>query len=146
LNYTVDASVFVSAARDDEENHRTSLRFLRMLEARGAAVVCPTLVIPECSAAIARPTGDPELAAELVNLIVTFPGLQLVPLSAELATAASKMACQHRLRGADAVYAAVAADVQSILVTWDHEMLERCPSAIRTITPGQALRMRRRAP
>ena len=144
MKYTVDASVFVSAAREAEENHQASLRFLRMLEARGVTVVCPTLVLPECAAAIARPTGSAALATELVKLVVSFPGMDLVPLSAGLSTAAARVASLYRLRGADAVYAAVAVELGAVLVTWDREMLERCSGVVKTITPEYALRSRSR--
>jgi predicted nucleic acid-binding protein len=62
----------------------------------------------ECAAAIARPTGDSSLAEELVAIVEDFPGINLVSLDLPLAHKAAQIAVSYRLRGADAVYVAVA--------------------------------------
>ncbi len=53
MNLTIDASVFVSAARPSEKLYSLSYRFLQKV--KGLKVFCPTLVLAECGAAIARP-------------------------------------------------------------------------------------------
>ena len=89
----------------------------------------------ECAAAIARPTGDATLAEELVSLVQNFPRLQLVPLDVSLARRAAEVTRDHRLRGADSVYVSVAETVDSGLITWDAEMLERGADVVTTMTP-----------
>ncbi len=42
----------------------------------------------------------------------------------------------QRLRGADSVYVAVAEEFDTLLVTWDTEMLERGAAIAQTITPA----------
>jgi len=106
MNLTIDASVFVSAARPSEESYAMSNRFLQ--QAKGLNIFCPVLIIPECGAAIARPTGDPGLSRRMVSLVGSFPGMNLVSLDSKLAFRAAEIAIQHHLRGADAVYIAVA--------------------------------------
>ena len=135
MNCTNDASVFVAAARQEESQHAVSLTFLELVQQSEWNVFCPVLVLPECSAAIPRPTGNETLAEELVSLIETFPGLQLVPFSLQLARRAARIAATHRLRGADAIYVAVAEEFAALLVTWDLEMLERSPAVVQTETP-----------
>jgi hypothetical protein len=49
---------------------------------------------------------------------------------------AAQMAVEHRLRGADAAYVAVADAFDAALISWDQEMLKRCPAAVATMTPG----------
>jgi predicted nucleic acid-binding protein len=49
---------------------------------------------------------------------------------------AAQIAIVHHLRGADAVYTAVAEAFNAALITWDQEMLERCPAAVSTLTPA----------
>lgn len=137
MNLTIDASVFVSAARPSEELYPISYRFLHKV--KGAKIFCPTLVLAECGAAIARPTGDSLLSVRLVNLIRYFPGMTQVSLDLSLAFRAAEIAIENRLRGADAVYAAVAENFDAILVSWDEEMLERCPQSVRTISPERWL-------
>jgi predicted nucleic acid-binding protein len=139
MNCTIDASVFVAAVRMEEEHYAVSRRFLHYVRAQAVNVFCPNLVLPECAAAIARPTGDSALAEELVALIESFLGLRLVTPELPLARRAAQIAIAHRLRGADSIYVAVAEVSNSLLITWDAEMLERGPAVVPTITPAQWL-------
>ena len=52
-----------------------------------------------------------------------------------LALRATEIAIENRLRGTDAVYVAVARDYDAILVSWDEEMLERCPESVLAMSP-----------
>jgi hypothetical protein len=60
-------------------------------------------------------------------LIEDFPGIKLISLDLSLARRAAEIAVERRLRGADAFDAA--------LISWDQEMLKRCPAAVATMTP-----------
>ncbi len=100
-------------------------------------VYCPTLALAECAAAIARQTSDPYLAWELVSMIEDFPGIELISLDLLLARRAAEIAVEHRLRGADATYVAVANAFDAALISWDQEMLKRCPAAVATMTPAE---------
>jgi predicted nucleic acid-binding protein len=133
MRCTIDASVFVASARSDEPNYLLSRRFLR--DAQSLEVYCPTLALTECAAAIARQTGDPSLAEEIVSIIEDFPGIHLISLDLPTARRAAQIAIQHRLRGADATYVAVADAFGATLISWDQEMLRRCPAAVATMTP-----------
>lgn len=95
----------------------------------------PTLLLPECAAAIARPTADARLAGELISLIETFPRLQLIALDLPLAHRAVQVAKNHRLRGSDAVYVSVAETFNSKLIAWDAEMLALGTDVVTTMTP-----------
>lgn len=142
MNCTIDASVFVAAARIEEEHYAVSNQFLQQARAPVVTVFCPVLVLAECAAAIARPTGDAALAEELVTLVESFPGMRLAAIEWPLARRAAQIAIAHRLRGADSIYAAVAELYQSALVTWDEEMLERCPAVVATLTPMKWIEQR----
>ena len=135
MNLTVDASVFVAASRTHEVHYYASRQFLQQTRAQRCDLYCPTLVLPECAAAIARPTADARLAEELVSLVETFPGLQLVSLDLHLARRAAQLARDHRLRGADSVYVSVAEISDSRLISWDAEMLERGTEVVKAMTP-----------
>jgi len=137
MNCTVDANVFVAAVRLGEEHYAVSRRFLHLVRAEAVAVFCPTLVLPECAAAIARPTGDAALVEELTTLIESFPDLRLVTLDLPLARRAVQIAMTYRLRGADSIYVAVAETFNATLITWDAEMLQRSPAVILTLTPTE---------
>ena len=137
MNCTIDASVFVAAVRLEEDHYTVSREFLRQAREEAVTVLCPTLVLPECAAAIARPTGDSALVEELTVLIEDFPGLRLVSIDLPLARRAVQIATTHRLRGADSIYVAVAEMFNATLVTWDAEMLQRGSAAIQTLTPTE---------
>lgn len=137
MNLTIDASVFVSAARPSEELYSLSNDFLQM--AKRMKIFCPTLILTECGAAIARPTGDHVLSKKLVSLVERFPGMNQVPLDLHLARRAADIAIEYRLRGADSVYVAVAEALDAILISWDAEMLERSPEFVLTMSPEQWL-------
>ncbi|MGQ9552921.1 MAG: PIN domain-containing protein [Anaerolineae bacterium] len=81
----------------------------------------------------------PPWAQESVNLIENSPNLRLVTLDTTLARQAARIAVANHLRGADAVCIAVAQTFNATLVTWDTEVLRRCPSAVLTVTPEQWL-------
>ena len=137
MNLTIDASVFVSAARPSEELYNLSYSFLQ--EVKREKIFCPTLILAECAAAIARPTGDSALSRRLVSLIKHFPGMTLISLSQSIALHAAEITIENRLRGADAVYAAVAEDFDAILISWDEEMLQRSPKIVSAMSPMQWL-------
>ena len=132
---TVDASVFVSSLRLTESHSAESNRFLERLRRDRAALVCPTLALTETVAAIARPTRDTQAALQAGLTLDGLTNLRLVSLDADLARQAAKLAATHYLRGADAVYLAVAQHNGSTLITWDTEMLQRGPAVLSTLSP-----------
>lgn len=137
MNCTIDASVFVASVRLEEEHYIVSREFLQQAQVRVVNVFCPTLVLPECAAAIARPTGDSALAEELITLVENFPNLRLIALESHLARRAAQIAIAHRLKGADAIYVAVAEASNATLITWDDGMLESSLAVVPTMTPLQ---------
>jgi len=139
VNLTIDASVFVAAARTVEIHYSTSREFLREVRTQKADLFCPILLLPECAAAITRSTTDASLAEALISLIESFPRLQLVPLDLSLGHMAVDAAMAHRVRGADSIYISVAQMGVAELVTWDEEMLKRGSEAVTTSTPTQWL-------
>jgi len=132
---TVDASVFVNAFSPDEEGSEQSLAFLTKLRTDGAPLIQPTLVFPEVVASIARKQDSAELALELGKELGKFSRLTLIDLDENLAEFASEVAAKHRLRGSDAVYAAVALRFGSELITLDREQLERLPKVLTVRKP-----------
>jgi predicted nucleic acid-binding protein len=110
--------------------------FLRRVRSQRLAIFCPTLVLPECAAAIARPTGESGDAQELVQFLERFHGMCFVALALPLAERAAEIAVTCRLRGSDCVYVAVAEVFGATLITWDAEMLERAPAVVPTMTPS----------
>ncbi|MEW6085351.1 MAG: type II toxin-antitoxin system VapC family toxin [Chloroflexota bacterium] len=136
---TVDASVFVNAFIPTEEGSDQSLAFVTRLRVERAHLIQPTLFIPEVIASVARKKNDAERALALAQDLRKFANLTLVTLDENLADYASEVAANHRLRGSDAVYAAVALRFGTELITLDKEQLERLPKvlSVRAPTPSQ---------
>lgn len=139
MSLTIDASVFVASIQTHEVHHADSLLFLNRLPQTGTQIYCPSLLVPECSASIARRTGDTAQARLLINEVQGLSNLTLFPLTIPRARRAAELAVTYRLRGADAVYVAVAEEFVATLVTWDGEMYERGGHVVTTITPTEWL-------
>jgi predicted nucleic acid-binding protein len=132
---TVDASVFVNAFSPTEVGSDQSLELITKLRNAGTPIIQPTLFLPEVIASVARKQGNAELALELAKELRSFSSLTLVTLDDNLADFAGTVAATHRLRGSDAVYAAVALRFGTELITLDKEQLERLPKVLSVRAP-----------
>jgi predicted nucleic acid-binding protein len=147
VRFTIDASVHLNALNPAEEGSTASQRFLARVHQpppAGAAspphaVFSPTLLMVEVAASVARILDDAERGAQLAWAVRALPAQTWIPLDASLTEAATEVAARQRLRGADAVYAAVARRSESRLVTLDRQQLERLPPAVPTCRPDEAL-------
>jgi len=132
---TVDASVFVNALSPDEDGSDTSSDFISQLKQEGTVFIQPTLFIPEVVASIARKQESPETGIEILHQLRKIPKLTLVDLDDDFADLASEVAANSRLRGSDAIYAAVALRFGTELITLDKEQLERLPKILPVRAP-----------
>lgn len=132
-----DASVWVSHLTPQEVYHATSRRWFREVINAGRIIAAPALLLAEVAGAIARRTGDTELGDKAVAHILSTPNLRLVYTDRELSLLAARLATQHLLRGADALYVAVAYRLEIPLVSWDQEQLARAPDQVTAYTPAE---------
>jgi len=137
--YTVDASVFLNAFNPYEAGHAESQRLLAQMQADALPIIVPTLLLPEVAAAVGRGRDDTALARAFSSALGRLPHVVWVPLDESLARQAADVAAQYRLRGSDAVYAAVALRFGSTLVTLDREQRDRVAGAVPTRYPVEAL-------
>jgi len=140
LRYTLDASVFVNAFNTHEEGHAESLQILSAIQERGDPVIVPTLLLPEIASAVARATDDAAGALQYAAATAALPHLTLVPLTAAVARQAGDLAANHCLRGADAVYVAVARRYGTTIVSRDDEQRTRGAAVVICQTPEEALK------
>ena len=137
--YTVDASVWVNGFDQREEGHQISRQVLGLLKAQRRAVIVPNLVLVEVAGAISRTRQDPEKARDFVATLRNLPNVSFIPLDDVLSQRASSLAARYCLRGADALYAAVAVQSNCTLITLDSEHLNRLTGIVTTRTPAQVL-------
>ena len=135
MTVTIDASVFVSAFTPTESAHQVSKAFMMSVREQSVPIIVPFLVLPEISAAIARGQGKPELGIAFAHELKKIPNITLIDLDESLASLAIEVAAKHRLRGSDAVYAAVSLRFGTQLVTLDREQLERLPKVLPVRAP-----------
>jgi predicted nucleic acid-binding protein len=122
-----------------DTGHEESNRLLARMQEEAVPIIVPALLLPEVAAAVARGRDDADLARQFAAQLRRLPHLILVPVDEKLAEQAADIAAQHRLRGSDSLYAAVALRFGSTLVTLDEEQRRRVAEVIPTRLPVEAL-------
>ncbi len=137
LTVVVDASVWVSRLVPQDVHHEASRLWFESFTADGGRLVAPILLLPEIAGAISRRTGAPDLAHQAVRQLQRMRTLRLVALDRRLGQAASQLAADLGLRGADATYVAIADQLKIPLLTWDNEHIEKAGKRITVRLPDQ---------
>lgn len=136
---TVDANIWVAAFDKTDRFHAESTKFLRVLALEAIISVAPAILIVEVACALTRRFADPDVGIEVAERLSTPGRLRLEPLTDALLAEAVRLGAGHRLRAADALYAATAAlRTGGRLVSWDGELVERAGA----LTPTQWLAQR----
>ncbi|MCS6881217.1 MAG: PIN domain-containing protein [Oscillochloridaceae bacterium] len=137
--YTLDANIFIrDAIPNDPEQVMCHALPARLYES-STSIVLPTLVLAEIASALSRSYRDPIRARLEVELLRELHIIKYIPLDDALAQEAADIAADRALRGADAVYVAVARRHGCALVSLDREQRERAAPLVRALTPAEAL-------
>jgi predicted nucleic acid-binding protein len=94
----------------------------------------PNLVLAEVTGAIGRTRNDPVRAEAFAMTLGRLPKVTGLALDVALGDQARALAAQYGLRGAGAVYAAVAQQAGCTLISLDHEHLTRLGSTVMVST------------
>jgi predicted nucleic acid-binding protein len=137
--FTIDASVHVNALNPSERDSAESQAFIERVYIRPWTVYSPVLLFVELAAATARFYGDAKRARAFAYALRSLPGQVWVPLDDILAEDAAAIGAEFRLRGADAIYAAVAHLYKATLVTLDQQKITRLSSILTVCRPAEAL-------
>jgi len=132
----VDASVWVAWLTATDAHHAASRAWLARWMKRGRTISIPQLAVIEVAGAIARRSGSPALGRKAATTVLSFPGLHLYRLDDYLFAESAVLAAEGRLRGADAVYVAMARCFGVPLLSWDAEQLERAGAVVTAVRPG----------
>ena len=100
---------------------------------------CPETLVLKVSAAIARGLNNAEFAYRAAAHLQTLSGHRFVAVDRVLSGLAGRLSVQCRLRGCDAVYAALAHREGARLITWDQQQQEGAAIVMETLTPIEAL-------
>ena len=131
----IDASVAVALVNSHEQEHGSSWAWLEQARATGESVTAPAILLAEVAAALTRGMGDPALARRVVQQLVRAELVELVPVTLIMAQQAAAIAAEHRIRGCDAIYVALAEQLGGQLVTLDRQQLQRGEAVVRVRVP-----------
>jgi predicted nucleic acid-binding protein len=125
VSLTIDASVWIAAADATDKFHQSSRDFLRKVVADGIAVIQPAFGRTEVVCALARRLRDGVQAQQLTHSLMNRMVTSEIAMNTAFLTATENIGSCQFLRGADALYATVAQQSQSPLISWDNEHLQR---------------------
>lgn len=137
MSIVVDASIWVSASIPDDVHHQPTRAWLAGLSASDT-LVSPALGLVETAGAVSRRTGSATLARQIVAAIEQLPNVIIVIPDAELWTLSVEAAAGRSLRGADAMYVALAEALGFPLATWDADQRKKAERRVRVMTPATA--------
>jgi predicted nucleic acid-binding protein len=126
----VDASIWVSRLVPQDEHHERCQKWLLQQRAAGVTLVSPSLLLPEVAGAISRRTGDADLAERAIQSLQALPGLRLVEMNQTVIQISAQLAASCGMRGADAIYAAVARHLNIPLATLDADQRAKAAKAV----------------
>ena len=135
----IDTSVWVASFLPDEKHHDDAVSCLGRVVELDIHVALPILALAEIGGAIARRSGSTQTATRIIAFVQAQPWIEFAPIDTALGKAAGQLAIRQRLRGADAIYVALASQREKILITLDQEMLERTPAGVTARTPADWL-------
>ncbi len=137
--YTLDASIVARDFDPSDPEYAVCHELIAQLDQQAIPVIVPRLLLAEIAGLARRLTRDPIRARLVVEAWRTFTHVRIVPLDDALIDTAAEIAADYALRGADAVYVAVARRHGCTLVSLDREQRERSAAIITTRTPIEAL-------
>ena len=131
-----DASIGVALLSRNEPHHAAARRWYDEARRGGVPLRVPAIFLAEVSAAFARGQQDPDRAAATISSIVRRGVFEIHPVSRDLAIRAADIARTVSLRGCDAIYVALARELDDVLVTLDDEQFVRGGRVVRVERPA----------
>lgn len=130
----LDASVWISHLLSNDENHAASRAWFGRLPFE-EQIIAPTFLLVEVAAGLARRTGRRVVVDRAIEAVRAHPQLTMLGMTDEFMDEAQAVAARLRLRAGDAIYVALAAQHDALLVTWDIEQRTRAQAVLRVASP-----------
>ncbi|MDQ6694459.1 MAG: type II toxin-antitoxin system VapC family toxin, partial [Chloroflexota bacterium] len=122
-----------------DSNHGAARTWIDSYILNGGSFVAPMIFVIEVASAIARETlapNNPQADAHrAISQLYTLPIMRLVPIDQALVDEATDLAADHGIRGADALFMALARQLGLPLVTFDKYQLKQPQTLVVTIRP-----------
>jgi predicted nucleic acid-binding protein len=135
----IDASVYIALVNAHEREHAISWTWFEQIRVADEPVVAPVILLAEVAVALSLGIGDPTLAHRVVQQLARSEVIELIPVTQAMAEQAAGIAGEHRIRGCDAVYVALAQQLSDTLVTLDRQQLERGAALVTVRTPARSI-------
>ena len=132
----VDANVWVARFIRTEPRYQHSRQFIRRMLRLRERIAAPRFLLVEVAAAVMRQLNDAPTAQRAIQQIQRLRDFRWVAVDDRLINRAIEVAIDLQLTAADALYVAVAEQLNVPLYTWDHEILTRAPQRIRVYAPS----------
>lgn len=126
----IDASVYVALINAKEKEYTNSWAWFVQAKKEQQTIAAPVILLAEVAAALSRGVGDLVLAHRVVGQLKRSRVIELVPVTLALAEQAAVIAGDYRIRGCDAIYVALASQLEDCLVTLDQQQLERAAAIV----------------
>ncbi len=121
----IDASVWVSAADPTDTMSEPSRAFLSQVAARELSIALPEFAKLEIACALARRLRSAEHGRSLADQMLGSPLITTYPLNRAMLRQSIQVGTWTFLRAGDALYTALAKELDGDVVTWDRELIER---------------------
>ena len=135
----IDTSAWIAGLVSGDAHHVDTDPFLRLAEFHSTQIAVPAHFLAEIAGVLAR-TGELDEIIDIeIRSIESSSRFQIAPVTVGLGMLAAEIARVAKIRGADAVFVALARGLDIPLVTWDKQQQERGGLFCRTMTPVEAM-------
>jgi len=131
----IDASVYIALINAKEVEHTSSWAWFEQATKEQQTIAAPVILLAEVAAALSHGVGDLSLAHRVVRQLNRSRVIELVPVTNALAEQAAVIAGAYRIRGCDAIYIALASQLEDCLITLDQQQLERAAAIVDICKP-----------
>jgi predicted nucleic acid-binding protein len=135
----IDASVWLSVILSSDVHHPETRAWSDLISQLGTELAVPAHFPAEVIGVLQRTNHLDNLIDDAIETIVGRGPFTIHPVSVELGLFSAEAARVTAMRGADAVYVALAAWLDTPLITWDRQQRDRGKLFCRTMTPVEAL-------
>jgi predicted nucleic acid-binding protein len=122
--FTVDSNIFVGAIYPTEKHHAACVNVWKTLRKKQVDIHSPWTLPVEVVAAVSR-KADGHKYVDAVRELIRRLNHTWYKVDENMSIDAWQCAAKYRLRGMDAIYAAVAESTGAVLVTDDRDVLEK---------------------
>ena len=131
----MDASVYIALINSQEVKHSTSWAWFEGAQSKQERIYAPVILLAEVAAVLSHGIGNLDIAHRVIHQLKRASVIELIPVTLQLAELAADIAAEHRIRGCDAIYVALADQLNESLVTLDRQQLERAAAIVPTHEP-----------